>query len=174
MEERNEWLKLLAINRTPLCCKLLSRRKIEREASIIGGSSNKNAKLASMTKPMIDADLEQSAICHVQYRPWKSLFRQDLGHSLVRNGRAGLISSGMHIEISSMPTVDGSTKVGDLQKDVTYLEELSLDEFEAVKERKGMWSLDAIRNDRPDLVEEAEFELNAGIFQKVWRLITRT
>lgn len=156
VEESNEWLKQLALNRIPISCTLLSRRKI--------GMMPDN--------PIIDVELEQSAIGCIKYRPKKAFFRQDLATSLVRNGRAGL-ASGMHIDIENMPTIDGSTKIGDIDKDVKYLDILSSNEFEAVKDRKGIWSIDSIRNERPDLVEEAEFEINAGLLRKLWRRITQ-
>ncbi len=144
------------MNRTPITCTLLSRRKI--------GKITDN--------PIIDVEREQSAIGCIRYRPKKAFFRQDLATSLLRNGRAGL-ASGIHIHIENMPTIDGSTKIGDIDKDVKYLDNLSSNEFEAVKDRKGIWSIDSIRNERPDLVEEAEFEINAGLLRKLWRRITQ-
>jgi len=179
LEGTNEWLKQLAINRTPILCTLLSRRIIDNDRKGIKntnqGRNEKGEKtMLGYISSSLDVELEQRAICKIQYRPRNAFFRQDLATSLVRHGRAGVISSGgIHIDISSMPTIDGSTKVGDLQKDVKYLENLVWNEFEAVKERKGIWSVDAIRNERPDLVEEAEFELNAGILRKLWRRFTQ-
>ena len=165
VEGSNEWLKLLASNRTPVSCTLLSRRIIDTKTT--------ENKRTSYDIPM-DADLEQTAICHVRYRPRKQFFRQDLGCSLVQHGRAGVVTSGgIHIDVPHMPTVDGSEKLGDLEADVKYLEMLASNELNAVKEKKGIWSIESIRNERPDLVEEVEFEMNAGIFRKLWRRITQ-
>ena len=129
----------------------------------------------TMNKAMFDApidvDLEQSAICRLRYRPRNAMFRQDMGISLVRHGRAG-VGTGMHVDIPYMSTKDGSTKIGDMQADVKYLESLTSNELEAVKEEIGIWSIPAIRKERPDLVDEADFEMNAGFLRKVWRRIT--
>jgi endonuclease YncB( thermonuclease family) len=116
----------------------------------------------------IDPEREQVAVVKMKYRPGMSFFRKDLGLSLVSAGRAN-VASGMHIDIPSMPTVDGSTQLGDIEADVKYLEDLSKAEYEAVKDRKGMWNVDAIRKTRLDLVEEMEFERNASVWKKLWR-----
>ena len=163
IEGSNEWLKHLASNRTPVSCTLLSRRRID--------SKTVESKAATYDIPM-DTDLEQTAICHVRYRPRERFFRQDLGCSLVRHGRAGVVTSGgIHIDVPHMPTIDGSKSLSDLEANVKYLETLANNEFNAVKEKKGIWSIESIRNERPDLVEEADFEMNAGILRKLWRRI---
>jgi len=175
MESTKEWLGGLAQHRTPISCTLLSRRNIKTTSTNSapdhkhGSASNQNIQPPTA----MDRDSQQSAICHIQYRHGTFMFRQDLGSSLVRNGRAEVLTSGMHIEIPSMPTSDGSSKLGDFEADVKYLETLALEELEAVKEKKGIWAMDSIRKERSDLVEEAEFDKNAGIFKKLWRKLTQ-
>lgn len=172
-EGTNDWLKRLASNRTPVSCTLISRRilKLVKE----DGNFNKtlyNVKSSQNLRPHTmdsDPEKEQVAIAKIMYRPGMSLFRKDLGSSLVSCGRANVASEGMHIEIPSMPTVDGSTKLGDIDSDVKYLERLSQLEYEAVKGRLGMWNVDAVRSTRSDLVEEAEFEIHASRWKKIWR-----
>ena len=103
-----------------------------------------------------------------------TLFRKDLATSLVTFGRAN-VASGMHIENKTVPmptiTIDGSERLGDIEGDVKYLEKLAEAEFDAVKSGKGMWSVEQIRDSRPDLVEEADFDINAGFWSRLWRRI---
>jgi len=177
MEDTNVWLQRLAANRTPVSCTLLSRRIIESTLSKSKDQGRNGRILNKMNdqpfhNDVIDKELGQAAICHVKYRPSKAIFRQDLGSYLVRNGIAAL-SSGIHIDIPSMTTIDGSTKIGDLENDVKYLDSLATDEYMAFKEKKGIWLNEVTRSHRPDLVDEAEFEMNAGVLKKIWRKITQ-
>lgn len=176
MENTNGWLHRLAANRTPIACTLLSRRVIESPSSKPKDRGSDDQILRKNDQPFyggfIDKELEQTAICHVKYRPGGAIFRQDLGSFLVQNGIAAL-APGIHIEIPSMTTVDGSTKIGDLQTDVKYMDGLSSDEYVAFKEKRGIWSNDVHRSQRHDLVDEAEFDMKAGILKKLWRKLTQ-
>lgn len=172
MEDRNSWLQRLAANKTPIACTLLSRRIIESPQSKGDDQMLKKNKDQKIYSEPIDKHLEQGAICYVKYRPARAIFRQDLGSFVVQNGLAAL-SSGIHIDIPSMPTVDGSTKLSDLKADVNYLDDLASDEYIAFKQRKGIWSKEVNRSQRPDLVDEAEFEMSAGVMKKLWRRLTQ-
>eukprot|EP00979_Chaetoceros_neogracilis_P010985 scaffold2637_cov113-Chaetoceros_neogracile.AAC.1 len=74
--------------------------------------------------------MEQVAVARVLFRPGMSIIRKDLASSLLSFGRAN-VASGIHVDISSMPTIDGSTKLGCIEADVKYLEDLAKYEFEA-------------------------------------------
>jgi endonuclease YncB( thermonuclease family) len=176
-EGTNDWLKRLASDRTPVSCTLISRRilKLVQEDghwNQIHGNIISQQRHDIKSNSNRDPEQEQVAIAKIMYRPGMSFFRKDLGSSLVSCGRANVASSGMHVEIPSMPTVDGSTKLGDIDSDVKYLEHLSKLEYEAVKARLGMWNVDEIRSGRSDLVDEADFEIHASLWKKLWRKIS--
>jgi len=173
------YLKRLASDRIPVSCTLISRRILKlvqndgnlnqshgaRSGSIISSSSSQWDGIH------LDPEYNQVAIAKIKYRSGNSFFRkQDLASSLVSCGRAN-VALGMHIEIPSMPTVDASTKLGDIESDVKYMDHLSKLEYEAFKARMGMWNVDDVRSMRPDLVEEVEFEVNASRWKKLWRSI---
>ncbi len=175
-EGANQWLENLATSRTPVSCTPLSRRILKPQISGEGTSrphfrqeiNNQNA-----SKPYLvtaDPQSDETLICKMKFRPGRALFRKDLATSLVTYGRAS-VASGMHAETSGTITKDGSKKLGDIEADVKYLEQLAEVEFDAVKNGKGMWSVEQIRNSRPDLVEEADFKNNASFWRKLWRRI---
>lgn len=179
----NEWLNGLALSRAPVSCTLLSRRILkpvlkedgklqqqQQQQHQHGHPQKMNTKQDNYN--VLDPDIEQVAIAKVSYRPGISLFRKDLASSLLSFGRAN-IASGIRVDIPSMPTIDGSTQLFDIEADVKYLEDLGKCEFEAVKASKGMWGISGIRNSRQDLVEEADFEVNAGFWKKIWRRIRK-
>ena len=70
-----------------------------------------------------------------------------------------------------MTTIDGDSDLKTLQADAKYLENLASSEFEAVKEKRGMWSDQLVRQQHPELVEEADFEQTASRGKKIWRWI---
>ena len=172
MEQPGEWLNRLAVSRTPVACTLMARR--------IDNGTTSNDSIATRRKKRgakedtfqsSDSHVNERAICKVRYRPLMfSLFRQDLASTLVGYGRAGVLS-GIHVDESSTAVIDGSTDLKHLQADVKYLESLGSDEFEAVKQKRGMWNDPIARNERPDLVEEAEFEQTASVGKKLWRWV---
>ena len=174
-EQPGEWLNRLAANRTPVACTLMARRvdkSLERRSSM-GRNSNERASTTGTDSFDIDDQrLQSRAICQVKYRPRMfSIFRQDLASSLVASGRANVLSSGVHADDPSMTIIDGDSDLKTLHADAKYLENLASSEFEAVKERRGMWSDQLVRKQHPELVEEADFEQTASRGKKIWRWI---
>lgn len=169
----NDWINTLASKHTRVSCTLVSRRiekpKVQHDGSLDHKSiSLSNDRQERGVKGSISVEQEETAIAKITYRPGASIFRTDLASSLLQHGRANA-AAGLHVEMPSHKTIDGSTNLGDMEADVKYLERLALNEFEAVKAKKGMWQNEDIRESHQDLVEEADFEENATIFQKVWR-----
>lgn len=169
----NDWINTLASKHTRVSCTLLSRRiekpKVQQDGSLDHESiSLSNDKQERGVRESISGEQEQTAIAKITYRPGASIFRTDLASSLLQHGRANT-AAGLHVEMPSHRTIDGSTNLGDMEADVKYLENLAQKEFEAVKRKKGMWQNEDIRESRQDLVKEADFEENATIFQKLWR-----
>lgn len=170
MEQPGEWLNRLAANRTPVACTLMARRVDNTINNTKATAKKRGAKADNFESS--DARVNERAICQVRYRPGIfSIFRLDLASALVSSGRASMISSGMHIDESSTSVLDGSTDLKNLQADAKYLERLGSDEFEAVKQNIGMWNDPIVRKERPDLVEEAEFEQTASAGRKLWRWV---
>jgi len=77
----------------------------------------------------------------------------------------------MHAGDPSMTIIDGDDDIKTLQADAKYAENLAESEFEAVKEKRGMWRDQLVRQQHPELVEEADFEQTASRGQKIWRWI---
>mmetsp|Transcript_18879 Transcript_18879/g.40836 ORF Transcript_18879/g.40836 Transcript_18879/m.40836 type:complete len:398 (-) Transcript_18879:390-1583(-) len=170
MEQPGEWLNRLAANRTPVACTLMARRVDNATSGVTNVATAKRGAKGD-TFEIGESHVNERAICQVRYRPTMfSLFRQDLASTLVASGRASLLS-GIHVDESSTSVIDGSTDLKNLQDDAKYLERLGADEFEAVKQNRGMWNDPIVRNERPDLVEEAEFEQTASAGKKLWRWI---
>jgi len=184
----------LVADKTSVVCTLLSRRVSKKQLDLFPEAMNEKETTTSTTyrdpssarrtqhsnqkwRQVADqyspssSDVQQIAVCFIKYRPGLSLLRKDLGATLVNYGRAGIASSGIHVDIPSMPTIHGSMQVKSLRSDAAYVESLGRLGFEAVKESRGMWSDENIRKERPDLVEEAEFEGRAGFIHKLWRRI---
>jgi len=173
-EQPAEWLNRLAANRTSVACTLMARR-IDKS---LEESNRNNASNRRGSKPTVadfdagDQHLQSRAICQVKYRPRMfSIFRQDLASTLVASGRANVLSSGMHAEDLSTAIIDGDNDLKTLQAAAEYLENLASSEFEAVKNKRGMWSDQLVRQQHPELVEEAEFEQTASTGKKLWRWI---
>ena len=171
VEQPGEWLRQLAKNRTPIACTLLARKsytKMKNDHLNLKSnqtSFNNNNKLGNQTDCI--------AICQLAYRPTLlSFFRKDLASSLISFGRSG-VASGMFIDNQTMPIVDASTELDDVKSDVKYMEKLEKLEYDAFRNHRGMWVNPGVRDSRPDLLEEAEFESNANIFQKLWRRLFR-
>ena len=176
-EEPGEWLNRLATNRTSVACTLMARRvdkSLEKRSNIhVGKTSHERRSKATNDNFGADDQHSQSrAICQVRYRPRMfSIFRQDLATSLVSSGRANVLSAGMHAGDPSMTIIDGDDDIKTLQADAKYAENLAESEFEAVKEKRGMWRDQLVRQQHPELVEEADFEQTASRGQKIWRWI---
>ena len=171
-EQPGEWLNRLAANRTSVACTLIARRidKSPEENTNNNASSKRGYKAKGDNFDAGDQHLQNRAICQVKYRPRMfSVFRQDLASTLIAFGRANVLSSGMCAEDLSTAIIDGDKDIKTLQADAKYLENLASSEFEAVKELRGMWSDQLVRQHHPELVEEAEFEQTASTGKKLWR-----
>jgi len=159
-EQPGEWLRRLADEKAPVSCQLLSRR------ARIGGAPKRNAAALAEFQQTVGED--QTAVCHVRYRPGGHFLRRDLADSLVRHGRAGIASS-MFVTLGNWTIVDTSNRVEDLKKDTKYMKWLEEAEYEAAKESAGMWADPLVREGREDLVEEITFQAEANALQKAWR-----
>ena len=171
-EQPREWLNRLAANRTSVACTLIARRidKSLEENTNSNASSKRGYKAKGDNFDAGDQHLQNRAICQVKYRPRMfSVFRQDLASTLIASGRANILSSGVCAEDLSTAIIDGDKDIKTLQADAKYLENLASSEFEAVKNKRGMWSDQLVRQHHPELVEEAEFEQTASTGKKVWR-----
>ena len=171
-EQPGEWLNRLAANRTSVACTLIARRidKSLEENTNSNALSKRGYKAKGDNFDAGDQHLQNRAICQVKYRPRMfSVFRQDLASTLIASGRANVLSSGMCAEDLSTAIIDGDKDIKTLQADAKYLENLASSEFEAVKELRGMWSDQLVRQHHPELVEEAEFEQTASTGKKLWR-----
>jgi uncharacterized short protein YbdD (DUF466 family) len=67
--------------------------------------------------------------------------------------------------------VDTTQNIADLQRDAKYLSErLSRGaEYQAAKGSYGVWANERYRSCRKDVVDEINFQRQAGFFKKVWR-----
>lgn len=177
-EQSGVWLRQLANERTPVVCTLLSRKiatktpeKSKSVASDIPNISPNHVR--NKNKYSNPPSEEAVAICKLAYRTSKiSLFRKDLGTIMVGSGRAA-VAEGIFMENESMSNVDSSTRIIDLKNDANYMEHLGKMEYDAFKNSMGMWAYPSVRETRPDLLEEANFEANASIWRKLWRRLFR-
>jgi hypothetical protein len=160
VEQPGEWLRRLADQKASVSCQLLLRR-----ARIEGAPKRDTAALAEFHQHVGE---EQTAVCHVRYRPGGHFFRRDLAESLVRHGRATIASS-MFVAMENWKVIDTSDRVEDLKKDTKCIEKLEKAEYEAAKESVGMWADPLVRDSRQDLMEEITFQTEANSFQKLWR-----
>lgn len=160
VEQPGEWLHRLADQKAPISCQLLSRR-----ARIEGAPKRNTAALAEFQQTVGE---EQTAVCHIRYRPGGDFFRKDLAESLVCHGRASIASS-MFVTLENWTMLDTSDRVEDLRKDTKYIKRLEEAEYKAATESVGMWADPLVRDSRQDLVEEITFQREANVLQKVWR-----
>jgi hypothetical protein len=177
MEQPGEWLDRLVQNQTPVACQLLSRRVRNDEIVDTGGNNDNHHSNSPSGQVVRHVEIEDVAVCRLFFRPLRKnrfqLFRDDLAETLLGQGRAILASSGLSVDRPGTHTVYGNTNIKTLQGDVKYMERLERSELEAVKESLGLWSDDQVRATRQDLVQEANFETTASVWQKLWRLIRR-
>lgn len=181
-----EFLERLAKDRTLVSCQLLARQVpiLPNEKK----SEKRQLNVVSEDKITIDKDdfEKHIALCKLSYRPTLlQLFSTDIGVSLILAGNAAVassvISSGSSISAqgnddnnnteaeASTRIIDASPRVDDLRKDVEYLDQLTRAEFDALKNKQGIWAFSEIRETRKELVEEIEFQANANILQKILR-----
>lgn len=159
VEQPGEWLRRLADQKAPVSCQLLARR-----AQIEGASKRNTASLAEYKAVGED----QTAVCHVRFRPGGRFFRTDLAESLVRHGRASIVE-GLFVSTENWTILDTSDRVEDLKKDTKYINRIEQAEYDAAKESVGMWADPLVQEARADLVEEITFQTEANVFQKAWR-----
>mmetsp|Transcript_24971 Transcript_24971/g.35774 ORF Transcript_24971/g.35774 Transcript_24971/m.35774 type:complete len:122 (+) Transcript_24971:2-367(+) len=112
-------------------------------------------------------DKEQTAICKVNFRPSGSIFRKDLATSLVQSGRAEVLPTGLYLEIKGRRTTDRSDKLADIQSDVSYMGQLVKAEYSAIKERKGLWANDDVREIKENFIKEVLAE-EVSLWEKKW------
>ena len=154
---------------------------------LLGESDFAREKSASKNDSSI-LEEKHVAVCRMAYRPTVlQLFATDIAEYLVRTGRAntaplvlseninhggGNDSNNGSEDSGSGPInriVDTSQRIHDLRQDVRYLDRLAKNELQAAKDSKGMWSVTEVRAAKRDVVEEAEFQAKANLFQKLWR-----
>jgi len=186
-EGPNDFLKRLASNHQAVKCTLLSRKISKplnntRDSTATSNSSRYSSDdRSSQYRPNDESGAEidwrsfedeQIAVCKVQWKPATSILRKDLASSLINYGRASA-GTGVYVEHKSMIATDGSKKLQDIEGDVRYLEQLGKNEYESVKNSAGMWNAQNVRDSRPDLVKEAEFDAQASWYSKLWRKIRK-
>jgi len=150
-DQPGSWLLRLAEERTRIQCEMVHRRRW-----------------------MEDTLENQSAICRIYYRPGGEFFRKDLASSLVRYGRASVLTSGsLFAEQNDLmrPKLLSSNDVRHLRNDAKYMDTLQRQEYESIKESLGMWADPEARASKKDVVEEVEYQTKATIFRKVWNWI---
>jgi hypothetical protein len=87
--------------------------------------------------------------------------------SLVQNGRAEVLSSGLHVEIADKRTVDGSEKLVDITSDVSYMETLMKAEHIAIQGKKGLWANEAIRKEKEKFIDEVLTEAKTSRWKRL-------
>lgn len=192
-DQRGEWLKRLAREKTMVKLQLMGRRISKKEANTNSTGTTGKAKTKrdvsevypdiqssppeeDDNKPRYSNDIEeeQIAVCKLYYRPnFFQVFATDIAQTLVRYGHA-CVNSEIYLKnefTKETKVMDASTSVGDLRKDIKYLENLERLEYEAAKGSYGMWSDSHIREMRRDIIDEVAFQTKASIWQKLWRWI---
>ena len=121
---------------------------------------------------------EQVAVCRMTYRSTLfQLWGSDVASVLIGIGAANASPSLVEAantggeEDGTERVLETSHKIQDLRKDVRYLEHLANAEVEAAKDSKGMWSVTEVREEKRNVVEEAEFQMKATSLQKLSRWV---
>jgi len=105
----------------------------------------------------------------IVFFPWLG---QDISSLLVQKGQAYVLSSGLvHVDLPLYPTLHKSTHIKHIHSDAKYIETLSEYEYKAIQTNQGLWSLDAIRRLKPEVIQEVEFQKQATVWKKIWRRI---
>ena len=106
--------------------------------------------------------------------PWY-YYGQDVSSMLVQKGRALVLSSGLlHVDLPLYPTLHKSTNMKHIKSDAKYIQSLSELEYKAIQTRQGLWSSDSVRELKPELIQEVEFQSKASPWKKLWRRIKET
>jgi len=95
------------------------------------------------------------------------LYPTDVAESLIASGHA-IVDEGIATAATSK-VVDAAQDVKTKRRDVEYMERLGMMEWEAIKRRKGMWSVPQVRETRKDVLEELEFQKKANVLQRLFR-----
>jgi len=162
-------------------------RNNSRDSERGGNNGNDSAANATAYGPNRHHQLlrNQVAICKLYYRPNPfQLFSTDLAESMVMSGRAAVASDDGGLYAHSLEDgtdkkkvkeriVDATPSVDALRDDAAYLTRLGQAEYRAAAEKRGMWSDLNVRETRRDVVEEAEFQANATVWQKLWRRVVK-
>ena len=179
------FLERLAKKRTLVSCQLLGRLVVvepdERDSDTDRHSSSETNETMDPVafddeKTILSSDLngDQVALCRLAYRPGWQLFSTDIAEALVTAGNANVADTILDTDSSSdhggKPT-DVSEQIRDIRGDLDYLEKLRTRESGAAEKSLGMWAFPEIRELKKDIVEEANFQANAGLFRKIWRRI---
>lgn len=173
-EQPGEWLNRFAQQRPTVKCQLLARRVqvLDEESSL-----PKKRQIPEFQSNKETFSKHQVAIAKLYHRPAKHWFAKDLAKSLTEFGRAS-VADGLYSTSGSSSSqesvskiVDTTTSVKDLEKDAAYLSRLAKAEYNAAKGQYGMWADSSIRDARPDIVEEVDFQTKAPLWKKVWRWI---
>jgi hypothetical protein len=186
------WFDQLVNDKTPITCQCLARGVLYTDinakgsswaTSILSGSNERKKRPIPDVDRQMPKDItpvDQIAICKVSYRPMEasrlSLFRlfhsSDLAESMVISGRAVMNQDSLYgAGTTNYALVDRSESVKNLQRDATYFNHLSRLEYQAACGYRGIWSDASYRDSRQDIVEEADFQAAATLFQKIWRWI---
>jgi hypothetical protein len=106
------------------------------------------------------------------FLPW---WGQDVGSLLVQSGQAHVLSSSssglLHMDHPLYPILYKSTNNKHILRDAQYIHKLVDYEHKAIQGSHGLWSIDAVRTLKPDVMQEMEFQSKATRVQKVWRRI---
>jgi len=174
-----QMLERLARKRTLISCQLLGRLVAERDDRDSDADRHSSFETNETirdeeTMPSSDSDGHQVALCRLTYRPHWQLFSTDLADALVTAGNANVASTILNDDSSSNNSfriTDVSEQIGDIRRDLNYLDILQTLESGAAQKSLGMWAVPEIREMKKDIVDEANFQANAGIFRKIWRRI---
>ena len=146
----------------------------------IPGLSEAHSQMASSSSLSINDDAtDQIAVARLYFRPQRfQWLSTDLGYHMVRWGRANICEQGLFGGTTSTTTTSSSSSsslhdtshaVKDLRADAAYMDRLAAAELQAAAESRGQWADPTIRQERRDVVQEAEFQASASIWQKLWR-----
>lgn len=179
-EQEGAWLSAFAQNQSYVTFQLITRRVVDikslQQEGITKDAASSNFNSLSVVDRLTASpsdtmstmlDKEQTAICKVYFRPSDSIFRKDLATSLVQFGRAEVLPSGLYLELKGKRTTDRSDKLADIQSDVSYMGQLVKAEYSAIKEKKGLWANDNVRERKENFIKEVLAD-ELSLWKKIW------
>jgi len=153
-----------------------NKRQLSSSSSNLSSINNNNH--ARINAQEIDdsntlcRDQHQVALCRLKYRPHWQLFSTDVAETLIKAGNVNVASNVLaHSSTNNTKIVDASQRIQDIRNDIEYIDRLSKFEFKAAQKKKGMWSIPEVRKMKKDIIDEVDFQSNANLFQKIWRMI---